>query len=759
MKHILLFCFIIAGGLVFAGGGGAPANDDCSGAVAFPSIPTNGSTACLTNQTTNNATNSSVNPSGACSSNSGTPDDDVWFKFVATSTTHILTATYDSGSSSDIYWQIFSGSCGNSMTSMLCTDNNAGGTVSGFTVGNTYFVRMYTYYDSDDAQYDICMSAPPPPPANDNCSGATAFPSIPTNGSTACLSNQSTASATNSNVSPSGACSSNSGTPDDDVWFKFVATTTSVELNATFDSGDSDIYWHIFSGSCAGTMTSLLCTDNNAGGTVSGLTTGNTYYVRMYSYYSGDAAQYDICMNAPPPPPANDDCSGATSLTASSTTSCTSSVNGTVEDALQSSQATGCGSGAADDDVWYKFTATSTSHTVAFTNITGSTSDMYHSVYSGTCASIGSPLICNDNNSSTVTGLTVGNVYYVRAYTYTSSSGQTTDFTVCVTTPPPPPANANCAAPAQFCPSNPVTIAAVTGTTAQSGNDYGCLGSQPNPYWYYFTITENGSINLDLNAPSDVDFALWGPYNSTTQALNACGNYPEPIDCSYSTAGLESIDVASGSAGKVYVLLVTNYANVSQNISLSFDNPNSSGDCACTPLPVELIGFNVSVFGTKNVIKWTTLSEKDNDYFLVQRSKDGTIWETLKLVKGQGNSTSAISYHYNDEKPVAGISYYRLKQVDTDGNFKYSDLQIIDRKTLNGYRVYPQPATDEIRITSEIGETSSLEIVDLLGKKSEASYKVINGEYVIDLSGFEAGIYMLNIYNGQEVISEKIIKN
>ncbi|MCE3296565.1 MAG: hypothetical protein K0R65_2279 [Crocinitomicaceae bacterium] len=757
MKNLLLISFVFICSLAFAGGG-APANDNCAGAVAFPAIPTNGTTACLTNRTTNNATNSNVTPTGSCTSNTGTPDDDIWFTFVATTTTHILEATYDSGSSSDIYWQVFSGACGASMTSILCTDNNAGGTISGLTVGNTYRIRMYTYFNGDDTQYDICMSSPPAAPGNDNCTGATAFPAIPTNGSTACLSNQSSAGATNSNVTPSGSCTSNSGTPNDDVWFRFTATTTALELSTSYDSGESDVYWQVFSGGCGATMTSILCTDNNSGGTFSGLTIGNTYYVRMYAYYSGDNTQYDICLSAPPPPPANDECTGAANLTASSTTSCTSSLNGTVEDALGSSQANSCW-GTPDDDVWYRFTATSTSHTVTLSNVSGSTTDMYHSVFGGTCASIGASLICNDSDASTVSGLTIGNVYYVRVFTYTSTSGQTSDFTICVTTPPPPPANANCATPAQFCPTSPVTIAAVTNTTAQTGNNYGCLGSQPNPYWYYFTMSQNGSINLDLNAPSDVDFALWGPYNTLTAAQNDCGSMPAPIDCSYSTAGLESIDVASGNAGRVYVLLITNYANTSQNISLSFDDPNSSGNCACTPLPVELINFHVSLFGQKNIVKWTTKSEKNNDYFLVQRSKDGIAWETLKMINGHGNSTSEISYQYNDERPLAGISYYRLKQVDHDGNFKYSEIQIIDRKTTNGYRLYPQPATDELKITSEIGEISSLEIIDLLGKKSDVGYKVINGEYIVDMSMFNNGIYILNIYNGQEVISEKIIKN
>jgi hypothetical protein len=552
-----------------------PSNDDCAGATAFPTLPTDGTCATLSNQSTTNATNSNVTPTGACTSNSGNPDDDIWFSFVATSTTVIMSATYVSGST-DVYWQVFSSACGSSMTAILCTDTDAGGTITGLTIGNTYYIRLYTYfaaatttqniclkvppvnddcagaltltvsnyptcsytginttnasqstspsstcfstYNNDDlfytfttsaagsysfnyqnfvqtsgtatqvafqlyqgnncgsltevsgtcnlgygsggsgsvsyslsasttyyiricasgsgnsASFDFCILSPAPPPSNDNCSGALAFPTIPTDGTCATLSNQSTASATNSNVTPTGACTSNSGTPDDDVWFSFVAPGPTVFLSATNVSGVTDVYWQVFSGACGSTMTAILCTDTDAGGTVTGLTTGNTYYIRLYTYSSGATTTQNICLKTPPP---NDECSGAVQLTVYNNATCGGATNGTTVNATSSLSASPC-AGTADDDVWFSFVATACSHTI--TVVGGSTFDAVVNLRSGACN--GSSIACADATASggtetiTGSGLTIGATYYVRVWSYTSASGQGT-FTICVTTPLP----------------------------------------------------------------------------------------------------------------------------------------------------------------------------------------------------------------------------------------------------------------------------------------------------------------------------------
>ncbi|MES2587494.1 MAG: T9SS type A sorting domain-containing protein [Bacteroidota bacterium] len=735
-----------------------PTNDNCSGATA---VTVNAGITC-TSQTAGTIEWST--PSGiALGSCFGTADDDVWYSFVASNTTHYIALNNVVGTTTDLYHSVYSGACGSLGAALICSDPNSSA-VTGLTIGNTYYIRIYSWTatSNQNTDFNVCVTTPPPPPANDVCGTPLAFPVVPTNGTCATLSNQSTVSSTNSSITPTGTCTSNSGTPDDDVWFTFVATATTLVLNATYVSGSTDVYWQVFTGAnCAGTAT-VFCSDNDNGGTMTGLTIGTTYRVRMYSYGSGVFTTQNICIQTPPPPPTNDECTAATSLTVSSTATCSSPTAGYITSSTASSQANDC-YGTDDDDVWYSFVATGTSQYVGLSSVSGSTTDMMVAVYSGACNSIGSSILCENfygtaGGSESVSGLVEGNTYRVRVYSYTSTTGQNVNFNICISTPPPPPVNSTCSGVIEFCPETPVTIGAGTEGTAQAGNNYGCLGSQPNPYWYYFTVNQSGNINLDLNAAADIDFALWGPYNNTAAAASACGSYPAPIDCSYSTAGLESIDATGASAGKVYVLLITNYADVAQNISLAFDDASSSGDCNCNiVLPVELTSFTVNKFGKSNYLNWQTASEKNNDYFLVQRSIDGDLWETIKLVKGHGTTDHQKDYQYIDENPLVGLSYYRLKQVDFNGDFIFSEIKSVTRSTFVDHYIYPQPAQKEFKISAEIGKINSIEIIDLVGKKSSVDFKEENNEYVVNIEGLNSGIYIVNMISTFGIMSEKII--
>jgi len=126
------------------------------------------------------------------------------------------------------------------------------------------------------------------------------------------------------------------------------------------------------------------------------LTVGNTYYVRVYTYSSGYYANFDICLSVPPPAPANDECANATLLTINSPASCNTVTHGYTEGATASSQANSC-SVTADDDVWYKFVATSAAHKISLLNITGSSTDMYFAVYSGSCGSLTNHYVAMQN--------------------------------------------------------------------------------------------------------------------------------------------------------------------------------------------------------------------------------------------------------------------------------------------------------------------------------------------------------------------------
>ena len=132
----------------------------------------------------------------------------------------------------------------------------------------------------------------------------------------------------------------------------------------------------------------------------------------------------------------NDECLTAIQAPVNPNTICTLVAGGTVIGATASSQPNTCG-GNDDDDVWYKFTATSTSHSISLLNITGSTTDLFHVLYSGTCGAL-TQIYCSDPETSLATGLVVGQTYYIRIYTFTATPNQTSVFNLCIGTVPPP---------------------------------------------------------------------------------------------------------------------------------------------------------------------------------------------------------------------------------------------------------------------------------------------------------------------------------
>lgn len=403
-----------------------PANDDCSNAIM---LTVNSSLQCtvVTAGTTVGATQSQ-----AATPCYGTPNDDVWFKFVATSTSHIVSITNIvavSGVSTDMYFQIFSGACA-TLQSVLCSDDESN-TVSGLVVGNTYLMRVYSYYTTSRQTFNICIGSQPAPPSNDDCAGAI---NLPVNSGLSCTN---VISGTTAGATLSMAATPCTGNPDDDVWFKFVATSTSHIItlsNIVAVIGTStDMYFQVLSGTC-GNTTSKLCSDPNSN-TVAALIIGDTYFVRVYSYSASSRQNFDICISTSPAPPANDNCSGSVVLTVNPTLDCTATTSATTAGATSSMTAGPC-YGNPNDDVWFSFIATAPSHNITLSNITavsGTSTDMYLQVLSGTCASQTS-LLCSDDDFTTVSGLTVGQVYYVRVYTYFATS--IVNFNICIATDP-----------------------------------------------------------------------------------------------------------------------------------------------------------------------------------------------------------------------------------------------------------------------------------------------------------------------------------
>jgi gliding motility-associated-like protein len=170
--------------------------------------------------------------------------------------------------------------------------------------------------------------------------------------------------------------------------------------------------------------------------TASGLTpaTCYDYYVRAicsssdFSYWSGPKSFCTIIQN--------DECANATVVLTNPDQSCTNIASGSLIGATGSPQANAC-TGNANDDVWFQFVATSSSHSIGLTNISSNAFNLYHALYQGVDCSSLTQVYCSTNNTSTASGLIVGQTYYIRVYSF-DNTPQTTTFNVCVGTIPPP---------------------------------------------------------------------------------------------------------------------------------------------------------------------------------------------------------------------------------------------------------------------------------------------------------------------------------
>lgn len=144
-------------------------------------------------------------------------------------------------------------------------------------------------------------------------------------------------------------------------------------------------------------------------------------------------------------------------------------------------------------------------------------------------------------------------------------------------------------------------------TVSEPGNDYGCLGYSPNPSWFYFEIATAGDIIMELSASSDIDFIIWGPYSSLANAQANCGNHQNIVPdincgffgcdaegCSYSTAATEYPGIPNAQVGEVYVMLITNYANNVQNITLTQTGGSGATDCSIV-FPCAIDNFTANI--------------------------------------------------------------------------------------------------------------------------------------------------------------------
>ena len=183
-----------------------------------------------------------------------------------------------------------------------------------------------------------------------------------------------------------------------------------------------------------------------------------------------------------------------------------------------------------------------------------------------------------------------------------------------------------------------------------------------------------------------------------------------------------------------------------------------------TSLPIELVSFEAEVNENVIVLKWVTATEINNDYFTVEKSTNIKNWEEVLSTSGAGNSNIILEYSETDDKPIKGISYYRLKQYDYNGLFTYYNIIPVEyRDNSNNLNVYPNPVSngETINIKNIDGNELYVVLQDATGKKYFskliANYK--DGELVkipLDID-IPSGIYVLSAACGNQMCSKRLV--
>ena len=488
-------------------------SDDCVNAVML--------TPTLTNCQPTPGSSGGATQSLASCSGGGVADDDVWYSFVANSTT--MTIDVDPTVSYDAVIQLFSGGCGG--TSIACEDvNGMNGdetlTATGLTIGNTYHFRVYHYgAGSGSSTFTVCVFGLAPPTNNLPCNAFVLPPVTP-----ACqFQTYTNAGSAGSGIGTPSACGGTApfqgGYAGGEVWFKVEVPASGILDIHTLSMDFADGAMALYSGTC-GALTQVECDDDDGPGLMpyiyaTGLTPGDTLFIRMWEYGNNANGNFGICVSTPD----NDDCVNALEICDlngyGGITSAAYTIDrpdnmagmGELPPGPFGTGYTGMSPVTIDNNHWLKFTASGTT-AVLFVDIHACALNlgMQMQIFSGSnCtnfAAVSNFLETTTSQTVTATGLVIGQQYYIMvdgfagdvcSYTITATSGvQVVDVV---------------AAPNVLCAGDATTINAnVTGTGTYTYSWSSTPGGGPYP---------NGST-LNVSPTTSTEY--------TVQITGVCGS-------------------------------------------------------------------------------------------------------------------------------------------------------------------------------------------------------------------------------------------
>jgi len=235
-----------------------------------------------------------------------------------------------------------------------------------------------------------------------------------------------------------------------------------------------------------------------------------------------------------------------------------------------------------------------------------------------------------------------------------------------------------------------------------------------------------------------------------------------PADYNHYTNGASSLSTWAYAAG---TWATTN--DMQKQVS-TFSGGGGGGP-VLFPLPVELLSFTATKAGSVTDLAWTTASEENNSHFNVQKSTNGTDFELLGKVDTKapnGNSAIKLNYTSVDESPILGHNYYRLEQVDLDGQKHYSEiLDVIWGVNGDLVSIYPNPTNGSLNVDIATEKVSKVEVrvLDMTGRSilvKNATIVIGTNNVQMDLGDVAPGVYNVQVYtNGTLTHTDKVKKN
>lgn len=298
--------------------------------------------------------------------------------------------------------------------------------------------------------------------------------------------------------------------------------------------------------------------------------------------------------------------------------------------------------------------------------------------------------------------------------------------------------------------------------------------------------SQNGELILatpDLSSftceEGEVHTFIW-KYNFTEDGFDKQCDDIDPASVSLSFTGADlvggpsvsgcfvSINIRCTGDEELDIDICVNALDGFQANGLDADSADDDGvgcfDLMDFTVPVEMVFFNANMDDNRIVLNWQTASEVDNEGFEVQKSSDGKSFEELHFVNST-RSSGIKNYRYVDNYPVAGINYYRLKQMDFNGNFEYSEIiSVRNNNKVSPISLYPNPISVNelvnVFVDSEMSSEARVRVYSISGAVITTNRHFLNeglNKLRIQTSDLAEGIYIISVEMGAEVFNKRLV--